>query len=165
MPKKRDECPISFPEIIPVIEEEFRKCNCVKHSRLSKYPKNRVPIHLFIKNGKELARNCKDCRDYKSANKKKNDNKRKIKSKEENERIKNQGKRYCHRGELHENISSYDRDDVPAELFLKPNGEFYEFCQDCRNVNKKHREIRNGNNLNVANLQGKHFCKRCSKNM
>jgi hypothetical protein len=148
---------------------ETRECVTLNHkSRGSKYPKDKVPIEKFVREGhpNKPYSMCEDCRNYeKKINSLKKEEKLEALKKEELENPESKV-RTCH-SKYHdiENVSIYPRSQVPKENFLieVQKGVFKNSldCKECRVFNRKYKEKQDKRMHEEAKKQNGFSCKMC----
>lgn len=154
------------------MDNEHSYCSYYGHGNIVKsmYPKDHVPIKLFIKNENDpdskLNINCFDCRMYDKNYMKKyvTEKKQKISSKKKD----NTEYSYCPYS-LHETTvnSIYPRDRVPIQFFRSDENnhksQLFENCIDCRTYkNEKANENKNIKKCKVEE-KGLYLCGGCHK--
>jgi hypothetical protein len=116
---------------------EVSECTGGSHKTCSKYPKDKVPVNMFLKdpnntNSRRFV-NCLDCRT--AATVMRNKKQKELNDKKKEIEALNPDFRFCSFSS-HMSASKFPRDKVPVELFLKVPGDpskgDYKKCGDCR---------------------------------
>lgn len=129
-------------------EQIYMKCN--SHTSKSSYPKDKIPIQMFMKNpndpNSELYKNCLECRQIRQLREKNNRNSKKAALEEENKKLLDTQEliyktcEYIKHSEKSIN-SKYPQDKVPISMFRKHpenvNSIIYKYCYDCRMYKNK----------------------------
>jgi hypothetical protein len=153
-----------FEELNPDIK--YRECSSTGHhkkSRNSKYPKEKVPSDMFLKdsnNPNDLYDTCLDCRNYT-----KNNRNKKIKIREEF--LKDESTKFisCLNISHKSSGSEYSPEKVPIEKFIdeeNPDGPLKKDCIDCANYLSNVTKERKRLNRLEAEAEGNFACN-CGK--
>lgn len=141
-------------------ESEYKTCTG-HHTKYcgSPYQKNKVPIEMFIKDGKIL-KTCFHCRNAKAEN----EGKRRANARIKPELIQNTIFYTCS-FENHRAKSMYPKNKVPIEMLRKipddPDSPLYDYCSDCREYKK---DVMKNRSNKIVDLSEKEFrCKSCLK--
>lgn len=153
-------------------DPEFKSCSYTHSDYNCPFPKDKVPLFLFLEDPEDLNskeyKTCLYCREYLKKIKEKKENTI-LAIIQENEEIKRNNGDYLYCLSKHHlsSNSEYPREKVPLINFKKypddPESEFFTSCLDCRIYNIKMENNRIEKYRKVAEQKGLFFCPKCRK--